>query len=96
MSMKEAYVEKIQARLNQWDTEIENLKSKAAEASADAKIEYERQVDELQGMQKETQAKLDELRAAGDDAWTDLKAGVENAWDSLERASHKIVERFAA
>ncbi|MEZ5792833.1 MAG: hypothetical protein R3D34_19260 [Nitratireductor sp.] len=96
MTSKEAYVEKIQARLNQWDSEIENLKAKAAEAGADARIKYEKQVAELQEKQKDAQGKLDELRSSGGDAWQDLKVGVESAWTSLESATKKAISRFAA
>ena len=34
MSMKQAYVEKIQASLNEWDAEIEKLKARTDEAGA--------------------------------------------------------------
>ena len=38
MSMKQAYIDKIQARLNEWDAEIEKLTAQADEAGADARI----------------------------------------------------------
>jgi len=47
MSMKQAYVEKVQARLNEWDAEIEKLKARAEEAEADAKITYYQQIEAL-------------------------------------------------
>jgi multidrug resistance efflux pump len=96
MNMKDAYVEKIQARLNQWDSEIEKLKAEAEEANADAKLEYVAQIRELQEKQKDAQSKLDALRRAGDDAWLDLKVGVEGAWASLENAAKNAISRFAA
>ena len=96
MSMKQAYVEKIQASLNDWDAEIEKLKARADEAKADAKIKYYQQHEKLREEQREAQAKLDELRASGDDAWEDMKAGVESAWDSLEKAAKDATSRFAA
>jgi chromosome segregation ATPase len=96
MSMKQAYVEKVQARLNEWDAEIEKLKARADEAEADAKISYHKQIETLREEQRQAQAKLDELRAAGDDAWEYMKAGVQNAWDSLEQAAKDARSRFAA
>ncbi len=89
MGNKTAYVEKIQARLNQWDAEIENLKAKAAEAGADAKIKYYQKIDTIQEKQQEAQSKLDELRRAGDDAWIEMRSGVERAWKELEDATQK-------
>lgn len=96
MSTKQAYVDKIQARLNEWDAEIEQLKARAAHAGAAARIASERQLDMLREEQREAQAKLDDLRAAGDDAWQDMKTGVEQAWSSLEEAARSAKARFAA
>jgi hypothetical protein len=38
MRMKQAHIEKIRARLNEWDAEIEKLTAQADEAGADARI----------------------------------------------------------
>lgn len=96
MSSKQAYVEKMQARLNKWDSEIEALEAKARETAADAKIEYFEQLDTLKKYQRDTQSKLDDLRRSGDEAWKDMKTGVDQAWDSLERAVDNASSRFAA
>lgn len=94
--MRQAYIDKIQARLNEWDAEIEKLTAQADEAGADAKIRYEKQVDDLKKRQKEAQLKLDDMRKAGEDAWDDMKAGVEDAWKSLEKGIKDATSRFAA
>ena len=77
MDEKSAYRQKLEARLDQWRAEIDKLQAKAAEASADARIEYDKQIDELQEKQQDAQAKLEELNDASGDAWKDFKAGVE-------------------
>jgi hypothetical protein len=44
---------------------------------------------------KETAGKkLSELQAAGDDAWEDLKAGIESSWASLRNAVKSATSRF--
>lgn len=96
MNMKQAYIDKIQARLNEWDAEIEKLTAQADEASADARIRYEKQVSELKERQKEAQLKLDDMRQAGEDAWDDMRAGVEDAWKRLEKGVRDATSRFAA
>lgn len=96
MTTKEAYVQKIQARLNAWDSEIEGLKAKAMEANADARIAIEEQIVAVERQQKEAQQKLDELRQANEDAWGDLKAGAESAWMSLGKAVENAAKRFQA
>jgi len=94
MSAKQAYEKKLEARLDEWKAEIEKLKAKAAGAEADAQLQYEKEIDNLQKRQAEARQKLEELRKAGDDAWEDMKAGIENAWSELQDAMGKATARF--
>lgn len=94
MRMKEAYEKKLQAQLDEWGAEIDKLKAKADAAEADAKLEYYKEIEELQSMQEAASKKLDELKASGGDAWEDLKAGIDNAWDSLSKSVKSAVSRF--
>lgn len=95
MSMKEAYEQKIEAQLAEWDAEIKKLRAKAEQAEADAKIRYHEQVEDIRSMQRSAQAKFKELKEAGDNAWEDLKAGMENARDSLAKAIRDATSRFS-
>jgi len=94
MSAKQAYEKKLEARLDEWKAEIDKLKAKAAGAEADAQLQYEKEIDNLQKRQAEARQKLEELRKAGDDAWEDMKAGIENAWSELQDAMGKATARF--
>lgn len=96
MGMKQAYIDTIQARLNEWDAQVEKLTAQADEASADAKTRYEKQINDLKEHQKEAQLKLDDMRKSGEDAWKDLKVGVEDAWKRLEKGVVDATSRFAA
>lgn len=94
MSTKQAYQQKLQAQLDEWSAEIGKLQAKGDQVSADARIEYDRQVQELRTMQAEARRKMGELKNAGDDAWQDLKAGIEHAWNDLGRATKSAAARF--
>ncbi len=96
MTMREAYIEKLQAKMNEMDAQIEVLQANAADAKAEAKIELEKQVLELKDTQATVQEKVDELREAGDDAWTEMKVSVEHAWLDFENATKKLASRLAA
>lgn len=90
MDDKTAYRQKIEARLEQWNAEINKLQAKALEASADARIEYEN----LREKQNEARRTLRELDDVGGDALEDVKSGVEKAWSDLEAAMKRARERF--
>ncbi|MCB2184195.1 MAG: coiled coil domain-containing protein [Desulfobulbaceae bacterium] len=94
MSKKEAYEKKLQAQLDEWEAEIDKLKAKADKAQADAQIDYNEEIEELRAMHAEAKGKLAELRKAGDDAWKDLKMGIESAKDSLGTALKSAFSRF--
>ncbi|MBE0487393.1 MAG: coiled coil domain-containing protein, partial [Marinobacter sp.] len=59
-----------------------------------AQQEYYKQIEELKSMREDARKKLDELSEAGDDAWEDLKAGVDSAWDSVSSSIKHAVARF--
>lgn len=94
MNMKETYEQKLQARLDQWQTDIDEMVAKADEVEADAQISYHKKIEELKSMQEEAKEKLAELKESGDDAWENLKAGIEDAWDSYGNAFNLLKVRF--
>lgn len=94
MSMKEAYQKKMQAQLDVWSAEIDRLKAQAAKMEADAQIKSMKQIDELRAKRDAAAEKLARLERAGDDAWEDLKGGIEGAWDSLASALKDASARF--
>ena len=91
---KDLYIQKLHARLDQWNANIDKLRAKADKAEAGVRQEYFKQIEYLQGRKKEAEAKLAEMRAAGGDAWEDLKIGVGMAWDAMEEAIKSATSRF--
>ncbi|MGE4492390.1 MAG: coiled coil domain-containing protein [Syntrophotalea sp.] len=94
MSMKEAYQKKLQAQLDEWNAEIDKLKAKADKVEADAQIEYYKKIEELRSMHETANRRLAKLREASDDAWDDLKSGIDSAYNSLGNALKSAVSRF--
>ena len=91
---RKAYEERFDAQMREWSAEIALLNAKADKAKAEAKIEYYKTIESLQGKQDAAKAKLQELRAAGDDAWEDLKTGAENVWTDVKTAFAGAASRF--
>ncbi len=92
--MKDAYEKKIEAQLNEWKTDIDKMKAKADKADAQAQLEYYKQIENLRTKQEDAKKKLAELKAAGEDAWEDLKAGLDLASASLGEAVKSARSRF--
>ena len=94
MNMKESYRQKLKAQLDQWSAELDKIKARADKADADVKLEYSEQIEDLRVKQQAAKEKLAGLLSASDDAWEDLKAGVESAWLTLGEAIDRAAARI--
>jgi uncharacterized coiled-coil DUF342 family protein len=94
MGLKEAYQDKMEAQLKEWSTKIDQLKAKADQAEAGAKIEYYKQIDGMRAKAEAARAKLNELKASGEGAWESLKGGVEGAWTDLKSSVEGTLSKF--
>lgn len=94
MENREEYQGKIEAQLAEWGAEIDKLKVRADKAAADAKQGYYDQIEALRAKQVLIQAKLQELKASSDDAWGDLKQGLEHSWNELRDSFSNAPVRF--
>ena len=94
MESKEAYKAKIDAQLKEWSIKIADLKAKAELAEANVKVEYLKQIELLSARKEKAQAKLEELKIAGDEAWESLKAGMEKAVSELKDAINSAIAKF--
>jgi chromosome segregation ATPase len=92
---KEAYMEKLEAKLKEWQADIDKLKAKAAQSKADIKIQINQQIGNLEGKSQEIQKKLHELGQASESAWGDIKGGVEQAWGKLDKAFKAAISKFS-
>lgn len=94
MSDKELYQQKLQAQLDLWKADIDKLKAKATEATADAKIELHQQIDVLESKLDEGKVKLAEFKDASHDAWESLKDSAESVWTSIKSSFSDAKEKF--
>jgi chromosome segregation ATPase len=93
-SKKRAFQETLEAQLKEWDAKLDVLKAKARKATAEARAECEGQLEALAAKRVLAQEKLQELRERTEDAWEDLKAGVDKTWGEIGKAINKIASHF--
>lgn len=91
---RDAYVQKLKAKMDEWNAEIDKIEAKADQAEAESKIEYEKQLEDMRAKRRNLEDKMAELQQAGDGAWEDLKTGIENARNSLDSALKSAASRF--
>lgn len=91
---RDAFVQIIKARIDEWNAEIDRLQARAEQAEADVRIEYHDQIQELKNYRDDARKKLSRLQQAGEGAWEDLKAGVELAFEAMNQAVSSARKRF--
>ncbi|MBL8505889.1 hypothetical protein [Methylobacillus glycogenes] len=94
MSLKDDYVEKLKAQLDEWSAEIDVLDARLHQVDADLRIKYGEQVDNLRLKRDDAKLKLLELQASAGDAWQELKKGSDEAWEVIKHAVSEARKKF--
>lgn len=94
MSKKEAYKQKIEAEVEVAQAKLTELKAQAKSVTADARIKYDKQIDEFQQAVDTTKIKLEELGEASEDAWEHLKDNIDSTWSEISASIRKAMPPF--
>lgn len=92
--IRNAYLKKAEARLEQLGEHVESLREKAASATADVRDLYLRQIEMLQSKADVAREKIRIVRTAGESSWGRLKDGADEAIEELKKAVDSTVQRF--
>ena len=84
MTKRNEYLDKIKAQLEEWEYDINRLEARLDDAQDEAKVKLDKTINDLKVKQKDMQGRLKQLENAAEEAWTDVRDGLELAWDSLK------------
>ncbi len=91
---KDAYRQKAEARIEEYQAKLQQARARAKGASADAKIEAERHIAELEGAIEAGRERLSKLGDAAEEAWQDLARSLDAAWEEVSDGIKKVMARF--
>ena len=94
LQAKQEYEAKLEARVNEFDNKMNELKNKAASSEAATKAEMDQAIADLAIKREETAKKIEELKAASADSWENLKSSIDAAVDTLEKSYEEAVSKF--
>jgi len=94
MSKRDAFIQKLHAKIDEWNADIDKLAAKTQQAEADARIEYQEQIDALKHQRQEVENQLADLKQSGEGAWEDLRAGLDLAFESMNEAVKSAMSQF--
>jgi hypothetical protein len=91
---KDAYVEKLKGNIDKWNAEIDEFQAKTDKAKDEVQVEFQKQIAEIKAKRQGLEGKMAELKNAGDEAWEDVKGGVDVARQILGQAVNSAKDRF--
>ena len=94
MSLRDAYVQKLKARITELNADIDRLAPMIDKADAETRIRYYKQLENLRERRKGVEESIAELQQAGESVWEDLKQGLENSWEILKTSLSKAKSEF--
>jgi hypothetical protein len=96
MSLRDAYREKLEAKLEEEKARLDLLKAQAKRAMAEGKIMGYEELADTEAKFDRMKARLMDFSAASGDAWKEMKDGLDKAWTELSEAGKRASARFAA
>lgn len=96
MSLRDAYQQKLEARLQEHKARLDLLRAQAKRAAANSKILAYEEIGNADKHLSDAKAKLRTLASAGGNAMAEIKTGVSRAFSDLKNASKRAADHLRA
>lgn len=94
MDNRDEFRQRWQTQIEHLSERIEELKTKAGQATAEIRAEMAERIRELEGQREKARAKLSELVDAGEDVWEEVAEEAEELLGKLKTGVEGFVSRF--
>jgi uncharacterized protein YlxW (UPF0749 family) len=94
-TQEQAFREQTEARLAEYEKEIDQLQAKTEKLEGDAKAKADQQLTALRQKRDAVSEKLKELSSSSANAWEQIKSGIEAALEDLGNAYKKAAAEFS-
>lgn len=86
MPTRDEMIESLKQQLDALNAKLDELETKASQASGDAKADYQKRMQHLSEMAQPARDKLQELRTAGEGQWDRVSAEAEKYYKALKHS----------
>ena len=91
---REEYLKNLKVQLDLWERQTVAWESAARSATADAKLELDKQVGILKSRADDMVYRMELLKGASADAWQDIARGADEARKTMQDAFEKARVQF--
>ena len=95
MTDRQYYEEKLKAKLDEWQANIDKMRAQARQAEADSRKQMEEEIDKLGTRRDEMVDQLEKLQKSNAAAWTEVKTGAEKAWHDMNEALERARKHYS-
>jgi predicted nucleic acid-binding Zn-ribbon protein len=94
MSKRDEYVEKMKSQLDDMNVQLDKLAEKSKNAKEEMQAKYKQEMADLRAQSSQARAKLDELKAAGEDSWDSMVAEMDKVGDAFKHSYNYFKSQF--
>jgi hypothetical protein len=91
---RETYLTRLADQVVRLDERVNRLKRETGAQKNLARGQAEIIIDNILGKRKEMESKIKNARAAGQDAWVELKKGLDAGYSDLVKSINRAAEKF--
>jgi hypothetical protein len=90
MTVTSEYVAKMEQQMKKWDADVDALRSQGKTVAANARAAYFGRIKELNASRDAARKTFQEIRCASEAAGSQMQAGMEGAWETMQKALEKV------
>lgn len=94
MSMREEYQALMEKQLGEWKAQTERFKASAQELEAQAKMQFDKNLELLRSKQAEAWDHFQKMKVANEGAWAQFKSHLEKAGGEVKVAVDQMTKTF--
>jgi hypothetical protein len=91
---RQMYRDRAQTKRRELDRQIDALRERIRNGTKEQRRELERQMPDLDQRREIARQKLERLETSSQEAWADMKSGIDAAMDDLEAACKRANSHF--
>ena len=93
-AQRKEYQQEVAAKLRELDREIDDLNAKVAKQGKETRKEFNREMAEMGQKRAVARQRFESLKTSSQEAWRDMKPGIDVAMKDLESAYRRAASHF--
>ncbi len=94
LTSRDEYIARMKKQLDEWNASISAMEERGHEIKEEAKVKYQEQLAALRVHRAEGEKKLEEMQAASESTWEQVKLETDHVWEAFKDSYQTFVGHF--